>query len=177
MTASIPAWLLFVGEQSFALAEKEMIEYIIEPDCVSIPVTPAYSSKVIQWREQIIPVMDLGFLENGLMEREFAKGIQQDKAPSEKISSLVVVAYQLQPLEPLNYLALVISKPPVRILVGDEQGCEPPEDNHPLLKFVTMACFSQGDEPIPILDLKRLSSTEFLNKVMQASSEHLKKTA
>ena len=163
MTTSVPAWLIVAGDKTFALAEKEMIEYIIEPDCMTVPVTPVYSSNVIIWREQLIPVFDLCVL--------------MGMPPISKVTSLVVVAYQVQALEPLNYVALVISGSPVRIEVVDEQACEAPEDNHPLLSLVAMGYFMRDDEPISILDLKILCATDFIHKARPFSSRDATKTA
>jgi len=148
---SMPAWIIAVGKNSFALAEKEMIEYIMSPVSSRIPVTPTYSSQVIHWRDSIIPVLDLRILEGD--------------APTEELNSIVVVAYQLNIHEPLNYVALVISKPPVRVMVSDDLACDAPEHSNSLLQSVSLAYFEQNNCPVSIINLKQLCSHEFMLQV------------
>lgn len=153
MTTPTPAWLITIGQHTFALAEKEMIEYVIEPQYFDVPVTPEYCSRVLQWRDSTVPIMDLGRLTGDTTHSD--------------VHTLVVVAHQREPYTPLHYLGLVISSPPVRIVVDDEQACDAPEDIHPLLADTSLAYFQHADRAVPVLDLRYLCSEAFLLKATQ----------
>ncbi len=151
------AWRVVVGDGvQVAVTDYEMFEYVVEPQLHPVPFTPAYCSNVMFWRELIIPVMDFSLLVN--------------KSPGVKMQqTVVIVAYQTKPREPLEYLGLLTQEPPARITVVDDQACDLPtsDTNFWESKELALACFEYDDQPTPVINIAHLCSEKFRKSIEQ----------
>lgn len=158
MQTTSKAWLLPQVEGiKFAVAEQEMQEYLVSPMVFPVPLAPAHCAAVIAWHGNIIPLMDLRTL----------LGVD-DVLPAKDV---VVLAYQVQPLAPLNYLALVLGGVPSMIRVSDEQACELPVTYSEILQTVALACFIHDEVETIVLDVTYLSSGAFREQVRMLAGE------
>lgn len=148
MTSS-PAWLIECDDSlTIAVGEHEMTEYIQEQECYPVPGSPEHCSRVLVWQDNIVPVMDIGTLNGG--------------AGEQVKPFLCVLAYQQEPMAPLQHLALRVSSPPQRIQVEDEQACEFPDELiSSVLRPVALSCFLHEQQPVIVVDIARLCSAEF----------------
>lgn len=145
MTASVRAWLLQPGTPfSLALSEHEQVEVLSAPNCFPVPLSPGYCAEVIQWREQLIPLLRL---------RPMVEHVREDWQPR----YVSVCAYQERSGMPLEHAAIALTEPPRAIEVWDYMAgdlSELPVELSPML----LACIHHGDWPVAILDLARLFS-------------------
>ena len=83
--------------------------------------------------------------------------------------AVAIVAYQMRPREPLNYLGLLVQQPPARVTVGDDQGCDLPTSYNNLWESMglALACFDCDDLPTPIINVTHLCSETFRKSVAQ----------
>ena len=96
MSEGIGAWLLQLNDsRSVATSEQEVIEYLVHPQLFPIPFTPEHCSSIVQWRDRMLPVIDICPL----------FGDQ----PDDEAQGIVVLAYQQA--SKLEYLALAVSQP------------------------------------------------------------------
>ncbi|MFW2374448.1 MAG: hypothetical protein ACN4GM_15080 [Gammaproteobacteria bacterium] len=150
------AWLMEAsGGHKFAIAEYEMIEYVITPELISIPLTPNYCSSIMLWSERMIPVVNFGLLLGN-----------QDSVTH----SVSVLAYQDMPGEDLKYLGISQQQAPVKITVCDDQACALTEYNQDFWQALSASCFKHDDEVIPIINLAILGSPEFSQKAKEFSA-------
>jgi chemotaxis signal transduction protein len=156
--SSSSAWLLECGDAlTVAVGDHEIVECVQPERYYSIPGTPDYCSSVLSWQGKLVPVMDM------------AAAIRDQRGLPLDSSFVCLLSYQRAPKQPLEYLALRISKTPQKIQVDDDQVCELPEgDAFDRLKSVAFCCFSHQQLPVPILDIVRLCSEEF-RELAQAS--------
>lgn len=151
MSDSNSAWLLDVGNDiQIAVAEPEMVEYLLAPQLHRLPLTPDYCSHVLFWRRLILPVIELSVL--------------LDRSPTAGgASALTVLRYQKMSHAPLDYFALVVEKPPHRITVNDQQACDGPTSDHGIWQSseLVLTYFSQNGITTPILNLPYLTSEAF----------------
>jgi len=149
MTGRSNAWLLECGPGLVvAVGDREIVEYVQPQRTYPVPGAPRYCNRVIAWQDRLLPVMDLALL-TGLRK------LQQD------VAFVCLLKYQLAPRAALQYLALRINRSPVKVTVEDSQVCEPADDVlAPLLKSVTLCCFTHLQQAIPIIDLGKLCSDE-----------------
>ena len=147
--AKSKAWLLYPAPGvQMAVANNAVAEYVLAPQMHEVPLTPSHCSKVIFWRDQIVPVMNVGQLVG---------------APDFQSSGLSVLVYQPVPMEPLQYLAIWQNDSPDSVMVDDEQSCELPEGHAALWDFVTSACVEVNGVPTPVVSLKKLASNTLRN--------------
>ena len=159
LTGSNKAWHLMIGEgMQIAVSDYEMIEYVIDPQLYPVPLAQAHCSNVMLWLDHIIPVMD--FL------------VLFDK-PSIANANVIlaIVAYQVKPLEPLQYVGLLIQQPPSRVTAENDQACALPASDNNFWESteLALACFSYDDIPTPIINVAHLCSTAFRETVTAIS--------
>lgn len=148
MPGTAKAWLLHVGEnQQIAVGEMQMVEYILRPQLIEIPLTPPYCKHVINWRKQCLPILDFGVL--------------MGEAENTKVEHAGVVRYQKGPRMPLLYLGLALNKEPEKITVDDSQLCDLPAQFLTHMRPTVLSCFSNAELPTPVLDFAYLCSTPF----------------
>ena len=144
------AWLLKCGNDlSIAVGDREMVELVRGQEVHPVPESPAHCSSVLIWQDNIVPVMDIALLHNGI-------------AVSEVDSYLCLLNYQEAPGTPLKQVAIRVSEAPERIQVDDAQFCElSPDLSDGLLKPVTLSSFSHHARTILILDIAALCSADY----------------
>ena len=148
--SSSEAWLLECGNAlALAVGDHEMAEYVQQYESWTVPGAPDYCQRVMVWQNNIVPVMDLAALEGG-------------SATNAGQSDICILHYQAAPQQPLQHLALCVSRVPQKISVDDAQACEfPPSLESGKLREVTLACFSHDGLPVLIVDIAKLCSAEF----------------
>lgn len=137
------AWLLASGTE-FAVAERHMVEYVLSPHIVDVPLRPPHCAGVAIWRERWIPVLDLAAANASPTDGHTARAI--------------VLAYQLAPGQPLQHGAVAVHAPPRETWVSDDMACAPPEDLIKRLRQSLVSCFSLHGTPVPIVNVARLFS-------------------
>ena len=137
------AWLL-TANVDFAVAERHMVEYLLSPQIINVPLRSAHCAGVTIWRERWIPVLDL------------ARANPQPIAQAEHVH-VVVLAYQFAPGQELHHGALVVRAPPREALVSDAMACPLPDDLA-ALQDIACACFAHEKKAIPVVDVTRLFS-------------------
>ena len=155
------AWLLESNDLlSIAVGDHEMVEYLHGSACFPVPGAPSYCNHVLYWKNNLVPVMDLGVLLG---------------RPAQGASAFMsLIAYQEQPGLALQYLALKVRTAPEKIRVEDAQVCELPADvNDGPLMPICLTCFNHEDRPVVILDIAGLCSAEFRDVInVPKSSEN-----
>ena len=141
----VSAWELDLGEGlSAAVGEREMIHLISDPPPLfEIPQSPRYCRKVFIWQGKILPLIDLPMRLLG--HRTVSKGL------------LAVVTFQNYPEAKIRHGSLLLNSLPRRIHVDDSQVCDLPEAPSGW-RHLAIACFEQGQGPVPVLDLPSLFS-------------------
>lgn len=147
MSNSSNAWLIETNSgHTFAIAEYELIEFLMEPVRHEIPLTPAYASSLLLWQESMVVVIDFSLLIN--------------QQPLDK-STVGVLAYQNNPGDELKYIGIELNSPPVKITIEDSQACEPQDTNDGLWTQISNSWFMQQDQATPIVNIASLDSPEF----------------
>lgn len=140
------AWLLQLDEeQTIAVSNHHMAEYLLEPELIPTPVLQPYTLGMLDWRDSIIPVIDLlPFLYPGQSARS-------------NIVSAIVLAYQEMEGKPLQYAGLGLHSIPSITTVDESQACPIPPD----LLWQTLAgsCFSFEEQSVPIVKVSELFSS------------------
>jgi len=157
MAASSNAWLLECDPALIvAVGDHEIVEYIQPRRSYTVPQAPPYCNRVIAWQNRLLPVIDLALLAG-------TRSLQQD------VPYACLLRYQPAPGAALQHLALRINRTPQKVAVEDSQACEFADDEvSPLLKSVTLCCFTHLQQTVAILDLGKLCSAEF-RELAQAS--------
>lgn len=144
MASTARAWLMDVGAGfRVAAGGHQVVEYLLSPETVRLPLTPAHCRGVMIWREQMIPVVDLTPLLPG------------DVAQASGWRRAVVLAYQQAPGESLRYGALLVRAAPLEVFAADDMACPLPDDPE-VFRYFACACFAHDDKAVPILDTARL---------------------
>ncbi len=144
MASTARAWLMDVGGGfRVAAGAHQVVEYLLSPETVRLPLTPAHCRGVTIWREQMIPVVDLTPLLPGGVAQ--AGGWRR----------AVVLAYQEAPGEPLRHGALMVRAAPLEVFAADDMACPLPDDAE-VFRYFACACFAHDDKAVPILDTARL---------------------
>ncbi|MEW5757503.1 MAG: hypothetical protein AB1810_14505 [Pseudomonadota bacterium] len=143
MNNALFAWVLPCGNQyQIAVAEYQMVEFVQNPACIEVPLTPAHCRSGLIWRKHFAPIVDLARLAGA--------------SHTETMNGVTIIAYQPQPHAPVGYLALRNTAPPTRVVISDEQACPLPEDYPQAWLELTLSCVSIQGRATPILDLSRL---------------------
>lgn len=144
------AWLLECGNSlALAVGDHEMAEYVQPQQTWTVPGAPDYCASIMVWQNNIVPIMDISALESGAMRH----GEQ---------SHVCILHYQEAPGQPLQHLAVRVSRAPQKVKVDDRQACEFPASlESGKLGEVTLTCFSHDGLPVLIVDIARLCSAEF----------------
>lgn len=145
--ADAHAWLLSLGgNYQIALSDREMVEYLVDVNTLSVPLTPNYCAAVMPWRERLVPVIDI----NPLIAKPYLDSMRH----------LCVVAYQEAPRTPLRHVAIVINGPPLRVPVDDDQACAVPPEYKGELAPLALAALELEGRAVPIFDIAYLCSTD-----------------
>ena len=144
MTSTARAWVMDVGGGfCVAAGAHQVVEYLLSPETINLPLTPAHCRGVMIWRERMIPVVDLAPLLPG------------GDAQASGWHRAVVLAYQEAPGEPLRYGALMVRAAPLEVFAADDTSCPLPDDPD-IFRHFACSCFVHNDQAIPILDAAHL---------------------
>jgi chemotaxis signal transduction protein len=147
--AQSKAWILDLNDEDcVAIGNQQMVEYILASDVkiMPLPLTPAYSLGVLAWREQMIPVIDIGRL------------LSNPGAELPAMTGVMVLAYQQAPGEPIEHGAIVLRSAPRDITVNSDMSCPLPIASA-AWKTLAIACFSDQGHEIPVLNAKQVFSS------------------
>ena len=139
------AWVLMLdGQLRAAVGERELVHVIETPALLAVPRSPSYCRQVLVWNDTVLPAMDVAVWLRG--------------QPAQRQQTLAgVFAYQARPGAEPEYGALLLAGIPARTRVADDQACGlPKQPGH--WRTLAIACFKQGKQPIPILDLPYIFS-------------------
>ena len=139
------AWVLALDHQLLAaVGERELVHLIETPTLLEVPCSPSYCRQVLVWNDTVLPAMDLAAWLRG--------------QPAQRQQTLAgVFAYQARPGADPEYGALLLAGIPTRTRVVDDQACALPKQPSNW-RTLTISCFRQGGQPIPILDLPHIFS-------------------
>ena len=153
---SSKAWLLQVSAQfQLAVAELEMVEYVIQVKAHPVATAPYYCKHVMYWRNRFIPLLDCHAV------------VYQ--APAPFTGKVGVVAYQTAPKTPLRYVGLQLYDSPATIKVEDKQACAISEALAHFNPAIHRACFSHNKIITPILDIQAICSVQLARYLLQRS--------
>ncbi len=126
-----------------AAGTNHVVEYLLSPETIRLPLTPAYCPAVLIWREQIIPSLDLAQL------------APNPEPARHEWHGAVVLAYQEAPGMPLRYGAVLVHAAPQETWVSNNMACPLPEESTAFQHF-SSACFAHEEKAVPVLDTHRL---------------------
>lgn len=136
------AWVVDLGHhRSVAVGERELLHLLPEPHLFDVPCTPAHCARVLSWQDLLLPVWDL-------------RVWLGDTVGLTMPNLVAVVGYQLAAGQMPFFGALVLTEPPLRLQVTDEQACELPEGAP--WQDIACSCFRHGEQTVPILDLRAM---------------------
>lgn len=135
------AWMLdFGGAFRAAVGARVLVQIVDRPRLHPVPCTPPHCQSIYAWQGRLMPVVDVAVL----LGRE----------PQEP-RLLAIAAYQEHAGDTVTFGALLLSAPPVAIIVGNEQACSLPDYPEAWERF-SLSCFGHQGEAIPVLHLGRL---------------------
>jgi hypothetical protein len=136
-----PARLLEYKRGAYvAFAAHATIGLIDGPTVVPVPGAPYYCLGLMAWQDRWLPVIDLNTLLRAYAEPE--------PPPA---GHVLVLAYQSEPGQPLQYGAVCAPWLVTMVEVADRQQCGLPRDSD-LWPWFALACFEYDDHPVPVLD-------------------------
>ena len=142
---SAQAWLLeFSGNQIAAVGLHELVEVLSRPKLFHVPMASARCHQVLVWRDEILPVVDVG---------ADPRSEPDDAPPGGAVTAIAV--YQTVPGEPLRNGALALSGMPKTVTVADNMACALPESHLPISELA-ISCFSYENLAVPVIDLTRI---------------------
>ena len=140
-----PARLLEYRRGSFvAFAPHTTVALIDSPPVVPVPGAPYYCVGLIPWQDRQLPLIDLNTL---------LRAYPGAEAPP--TGHVLVLAYQREPNQPLEYGAVCARSLVQLVEVSDACACELPTDSD-LWPWIALACFEHRGRPVPVLDTARL---------------------
>lgn len=135
------AWLLDFGMPvRAAVGARELVQILDGAATFTVPLTPRYSRCVVVWQQRLLPVFDLA---------------RKMGAAEGERTLLAVVGYHGAPGQAVQFGALALAAPPVRIAVSDQQAC-PLAEQQAEWGALALSCFEHGGTPIPVLHLERI---------------------
>lgn len=137
------AWILALDHQLLAaVGEREMVHLIETPTLLDVPYSPFYCRQVLIWNDTVLPAMDLAAWLRGQV-------VYRPRALAG------VFAYQPWSGADPKYGALLLADIPTRTRVTDDQASALPK-RPGNWRNLTISCFKQDDQLIPILDLPHI---------------------
>ena len=133
------------ADRCVAVGGRHIVEYLLSPESVRVPLVPAHCVGIMVWRERLIPLIDL------------APVLHLQVAAVPGCPRVVVLAYQTAPREPLCYGALLVRAAPFEVWASDDMARALPEEPEALRHFCC-SCFDHEGKTTPILDVARLFS-------------------
>lgn len=142
---SVQAWLLeFARNRVAAVGLHELVEVLSRPKLYHVPMASTRCHQVLVWRDQILPVVDLG------------EGYRSDSDGEDQGGAVTAIAvYQTVPGEPLRHGALQLTVMPKTVTVADNMACALSESRS-LISELAISCFSFDNFAVPVIDLTRV---------------------
>lgn len=135
------AWLLNFGHgQRAAVGMRVLLQIIDQPGLHPVPCTPAHCRHIYSWQGRLMPVVDMAVLVG--------------QAPQEP-RLLAIAGYQEGPGEAPKLGALLLSAPPLPLLVGNDKACQRPELSDAWQRF-SISCFDNQEAAVPVLHMGRV---------------------
>lgn len=135
------AWILnFGNKQTAAVGARELLHLLDVHSTLPVPCTPSYCNQIVTWQTRLLPVMDIALRLGG-------------NAQSAQL--IAVVGYQQKRGATPQFAALLLTSPPLKAQVNDEQACPLPEHTN-AWDAISISCFDLNGKAIPVLDLYRL---------------------
>ncbi len=151
MSKETSAWLIEAnGGYRFVVADYEMVEYVMSPQTMSIPLTPEYASSVINWQNKYVAVLDFGLLIERVRELNY---------------NTCVLAYQRESGESLQHLAVALPSAPQKIWVSDTQASEEDTERCSLWRYLANGWINHEGEILPIINIQKLASNDFARRI------------
>ncbi len=145
MDARPNAWLLDFGNTlRAAVGARVLVQIVDHPRLHPVPCTPPHCQNIYAWQGRLMPVVDVAVL----LGRE-------PQAPR----LLAIAAFQEHAGDAVTFGALLLSAPPVAIIVENDQVCSLPEYPEAWEKF-SLSCFGHQGEAIPVLHMGRIFSRQ-----------------
>ena len=146
MSSLARAWVMDVGAgRRVAAGTHHVVEYMLWPPIIGLPLAPAHCPAVLIWRERILPSIDLA-------------GLSPKRGPvGDAWEGAVVLAYQEAPGKPLRYGALRVYAAPKETWVSNDMACPLPEESV-AFRYFTSACFADQEQAVHVLDTTKLFS-------------------
>ncbi len=162
MTTAVTAWVLTDNAGlPFAVAEVEMIEYLIAPSTLAIPLTPDYCTRVMPWRDQLLPIIHHNKV---LMPNSYVD-----------YQHIGVLAYQNAAGQDLKYISVALGQSPYRASVSDRASAPLPDNYRaPAYRPLVRSVFLLDEIPVPVLDVAYLASVTLRDAMLtqaEASAE------
>ncbi len=111
MSQSVSAWWLKTGgAYSLAVGQHELIEVVEAHEVIDLPCGPVFCRQVVSWREEILPLVQLSYLDGS--------------GPDGQIQYFAIFAWQDAEGEALQHAAIALTSMPESILVNDQQIME-----------------------------------------------------
>lgn len=142
--ATAHAWLLDFGpSMRAAIGIRELLQIIDAPVTFAVPLSPAYSRRVVFWQNRVLPVMDIS--------------ARLGAAPTAG-TLLILVGFQTGPEQAAQLGAMVLAAPPQKLLVNDQQAGSLPEraagsSDGNGWQSLAISSFEQDGAQIPVLNL------------------------
>jgi hypothetical protein len=141
---SVQAWLLeFARNRVAAVGLHELVEVLSRPKLYHVPMASTRCHQVLVWRDQILPVVDLG------------AGFRSDAEDDYGAAVTAIAVYQTVPGEPLRHGALQLTVMPKTVTVADNMACALSESRS-LISELAISCFSFDNFAVPVIDLTRV---------------------
>jgi len=139
------AWLLDLGAGcAGAVAIGELVHLLYSPSIFAVPQTPPHACHVLEWNGKLLPLIDLA---------HWLRAVSDQEQPV----VVGIIACQRSQGSTVEYAALRLAAPPVRINVEDDQACHLPESGE-RWSDIALSCFDHKGKSVPILDTWRLTS-------------------
>lgn len=137
------AWILDLGgERRMAVAQRQQLHLMHEPQTQTLAFAPAHAQHLLLWSARCVPVVDFG------------SWCQGEATPAHGL--LGVYAYVDEAGSQHQFGALWLASPPVRVEVDDAQGCELPPELEGWRGF-SLSCFrDERFGSVPVVDLARI---------------------
>jgi chemotaxis signal transduction protein len=137
----IRAWVLDWPVHPIALAACEVVEILEAPEIHPTPIGPAWCRAMVAWRNELLALA----IPEGMLLRDDAL----------TAISVVIVAFQLEPLAPLRHAAIAVVTQPQQIEIRDGADCDAPL-SWSLGTDVMRACFQFENRILVVPELSLL---------------------
>lgn len=132
------AWILDFNQHYAAVGQHFIIDIQQSAKLYSLPLAPNYCNQLMLWRDQIIPVLDIGYIiHNKALLAEF----------------FVILSYETG--NTVQHAAIPLASAPFYINVNNSMACDLPK-NIVLWEKIAIACFYFENKAIPIIDISPL---------------------